>query len=97
MDAEAEVDNLVSELEKRLGAEPAWATQIDLEVEADLGVAKAKVTAREIRVSVPNKVRNWIVDVLPFRGYRKLLLQIVMDQRSYENLTLGLKKLWYRT
>ncbi|MCP5071474.1 MAG: hypothetical protein GY946_33355 [bacterium] len=95
--AEAEVDKLVAELDNRIGRSQGWATQVDLKIEADIGLAKVEATAKDVRLRVPNKIRNWIVDVLPFRGYRKLLLRIVLDQRGYENLTMGLKKLWDAT
>ena len=93
-DGEADEDN-----------KPIWMTEIDVEAEAKAAVGggglpfeaegKVKVSKKRIGVGIPNSFRNWIIDHLPFNRHRKLLLRISLDQRNYDNLTMGLRKVWF--
>jgi len=72
------------EAEAKVGGEP-WPA------EAKLG---GKVEAKDIRVGIPNRLRNWVVDRLPFQRHKKLLLRLSLDQRKYDNLMRHLRQLW---
>jgi len=84
---------------------PIWMTEIDVEAEAKAGIgggelpfeaaAKMKVSRKGVGVGIPNRFRNWIIDHLPFKRHRKLLLRISLDQRNYDSLTRGLSNVWF--
>jgi hypothetical protein len=55
------------------------------EIEFDLG---------KVRASFPDWIRNWLIEGIQFRSHRKVLLRLSLAQRHYDNLLLGLKRLW---
>jgi hypothetical protein len=55
------------------------------EIEADFG---------KVLVTLPNWIRNWLVEAIQFRSHRKILLRMAVAQHSSDNLLLGLRKLW---
>ena len=79
--------------------------KVDVGVEAEAKVggelwpAEAKVAgkveAKGIQVGIPNRLRNWVVDHLPFQRHKKLLLRLSLDQRKYDNVTRHLRQLWH--
>jgi hypothetical protein len=64
----------------------------ELTVEGKL--AEAKIESKPFRVGIPDWVRNWILDVLPFGRHRKLLLRSALAQAEYTDITLHLRRVW---
>jgi len=54
-------------------------------VEADLG---------KFPVSIPNSLRDWLIETIHFRNHRKVLLRMGLAQHQYTHLGLGLQRLW---
>jgi hypothetical protein len=101
---EKDVAAVAKELTKRyppgadpLDTPPAWSREIGIKakVGAEVGV-KAEVEADfgKFPVSLPNWIRNWLMESIGFRSHQKVLLQLALAQRHYDNLLLGLKRLW---
>ncbi len=95
--AEASVEAVRGELARRFNlAAEQIRTQDDsrgtaIQIEVAFGPVKAST---EVRPSVPPQLRNWLADNLLFRRHRKLLLRMSLAQRSFDNLTMALKRLW---
>jgi len=111
-DAENAVKEVLNELNKRYpenedeNSKLVWATKIDMNFSAsaklggeDLPIdANAKFDSKlnDIEIGVPNQIRNWIVETVLFKPHKKFLLRISMAQKNYDNLTMGLHKLWLK-
>jgi len=90
--------------------QPLWSREIGIKatlgaetgVEGGMPAAKAKASAKveieadlgKVQVSLPNWIRNWLVDTIRFRSHRKVLLLMALAQYNSDNLLLGLRRLW---
>jgi hypothetical protein len=108
--AEAELDAVTKELQNRISGKPTVVTKIKVQGElrgeakvgVDLGLGKASVSARgkvsvnpkDIVFKVPTRMRNWFVDKLVLSRHQKLLLEMSLDRRSFDDLAYGLKTVW---
>lgn len=66
---------------------PSGKAAAKAELEADFG---------QVIVTLPNWVRNWLVESIQFRSHRKVLLRMGVAQHNSDNLLLGLRMLWNR-
>jgi hypothetical protein len=101
---EKDVVDVTRELIKRYppGHDPVdaprlWSREIGLK--ATLGVkaaAEAGVEADlgKFPVSLPDWIRNWLVEGFQFRSHRKVLLRMALAKKHSDHLLLGLKRLW---
>ncbi len=89
-DAEVVRREIEARLRSRAEGASIWATKLDVEVEAGFSVGG------EVPVGVPNKLRSWLVDAFKFRGHRKLLLRMSLDQHAFDNVGRGLRELWMK-
>jgi hypothetical protein len=112
-DAEMELDAVAEELRRRISGKPIVIAKIKVEGEfkgeaqagLDTGHAKAAVSAKgtarvqseEISFKVPSQLRNWFVDAFVLSRHQKLLLEMSLDQRSFDDLAHGLKNVWTRS
>ena len=107
--AEAELHAVTKELERRLSGKPIVLTKLTVgatahaSVHAHAGIASAGATVsaraepRKVEVTFPTRVRNWFVDNVAFSRHQKLLLEMSMDRRSFDDLALGLRSVWNRS
>jgi hypothetical protein len=54
-----------------------------------------KLEGEKIRLALPDWIRNMVVDHLPFRRHRKLLLRSALAQAEFQNVSVKLKKIWF--
>lgn len=96
--AEASVEAVRGELARRFNLAAEEIRKQDdsrgtaIQLEARIGPFLKAST--EVQPSVPPQLRNWLADTLLFRRHRKLLLRMSLAQRSFDNLTIALKRLW---
>jgi hypothetical protein len=107
--AEAELEAVTVELERRLSGKPTVLTRLTVKgtakasVKGDVGIAKAGVevgvTAERDKIDVvfPERLRNWWIDNVRFARHQKLLLEMSFDRRSFDDLALGLRTVWNRS
>ena len=86
--------------------EPIWATKLEIGAEVGLKAgsekgpvdfkATAVLKAGDVRVGLPNRIRSWIIDHLPMKRHRKLLLRMSLDARQFEDITADLRKRWWQ-
>jgi hypothetical protein len=100
------IDRVLKELNKRYkkvqsdGAEAKVSFEIGAETSdlvGPLGKVKGKVAAKDVPLKLPKVewLRRWLVENIGMRtGCSKLLLRMGIAQRDYENLTLGLRRIW---
>ena len=62
--------------------------------EAAASLAEAKLEGSPIRIGVPDWIRNWIIDTLPFGQHRKLLLRWALAQAEFRNISQRLQRVW---
>ncbi|MFO1161945.1 MAG: hypothetical protein U1E60_24115 [Reyranellaceae bacterium] len=109
-DAEKDIADVATELERRLSGEPTILTHVIVEgsaeahahVKADAGVAGAGVNATvkvavpetKIPVVIPQGLRNWFVDNVVLSRHQKLLLHMAKNQHSFERAREGLRTIW---
>jgi hypothetical protein len=112
-DAEAELDAVTEELKHRISGKPIVLAKIkvegELKGEAKTGVnvglakvavgskGKVRVESGKVSVKVPSQLRNWFVDKLVLSRHQKLLLEMSLDRRSFDDLAHGLKTVWTQT
>jgi hypothetical protein len=65
-----------------------------IETEAALSLGEAKLEGQPVRVGIPDWIRNWIVDSLPFGRHRKFLLRCALAQAEFQNISERLRKVW---
>jgi hypothetical protein len=65
-----------------------------VKAEASLSLGEAKLEGEPFRIGIPDWIRNWIVDNLPFGQHRKLLLRWALAQAEFQNISLRLRKIW---
>ncbi|MDB6158095.1 MAG: hypothetical protein JWO04_1801 [Gammaproteobacteria bacterium] len=108
--AEAEVGAVVEELKRRIEGAPLHIATLkcngELTAEArvggDIGLAAAKAGAKgtikietkDLPVNVPHKLLNWFIDHLILSRHQKLLLEMSLDQRRFDDLAYGLRGAW---
>jgi hypothetical protein len=103
----ADIEAVRKEIIHRLNAQhPKWSVPIELDVkikpELSVAAGAAAVALGEVgikvkepvRLSIPDWVRNWILDALPFQRHRKLLLRSALGQVAYRDVGLALRELW---
>jgi hypothetical protein len=61
------------------------------EFEAGLAALEAKTN---LRLGVPDWIRNWLLDLNPFGRHRKLLLRAALAESEYRNVLEDLRRLW---
>ena len=108
-DAEAELNAVTKELDRRISVKPLVLTKLTVGGAAHVGVhahagiasAGANVTVRarprKIDVTFPTRVRNWFVDNVAFSRHQKLLFEMSLDRRSFDDLAAGLRGAWNRS
>jgi hypothetical protein len=47
-----------------------------------------------MRLAIPEWIRNMVVDHLPFRRHRKLLLRSALAQAEFQDVSRKLEKIW---
>jgi hypothetical protein len=66
-------------------------------VEGKASLGDLKLEGEKIRLALPDWVRNMVVDHLPFRRHRKLLLRSALAQAEFQNVSVKLKKIWFNS
>jgi hypothetical protein len=99
LDAEADVADVADEVRRRFGLDDhgPQGPQLTLSggVAVNFGVVELGAAAEhDVRIRLPDRVRNWLVDAFRFRGHRKMLLRMSLDQATFDNIAHGLKNLW---
>jgi hypothetical protein len=111
-EAEEELRAVTKELKKRFSGKPTVLTKIKLQGEitgkakagVNVGVAsgsvgaKGKISAKskEVPLVVPSGLRNWFVDQFVLSRHQKILLEMSLDQSSFDDLAYGLKTAWMK-
>jgi hypothetical protein len=62
--------------------------------EAKASLGELKLEGEKIRLAIPDWIRNMVVDHLPFRRHRKLLLRSALAQAEFQDVSTKLKKIW---
>jgi hypothetical protein len=99
--AEQAASDVAKEVERRFGLPDGALSGPKLKLSGgtgvQLGIAHLGVAVEhEMEIAAPDRLRNWIVDRLRFRGHRKMLLRMSLEQAKFDNLTLGLRNIWRR-
>ena len=104
--AEQDIHRIAAEMNRRFRVGDATGTETRLSVEAGVetgellspfGKANVKVSAEDVRLRVPwaEWIRRLFVEKVSLReGHSRVLLRLSLAQRDYENLSLGLGRLW---
>jgi hypothetical protein len=100
--AEAAASDVAKEVERRFGLADGALSGPRLKLSGGVGVHLGIVqlgaaAEHEIQIAAPGQLRNWIVDRLRFRGHRKMLLRMSLEQAKFDNLALGLRNIWRRS
>jgi hypothetical protein len=64
-------------------------------VEGKASLGDLKLEGEKIRLALPDWVRNMVVDYLPFRRHRKLLLRSALALAEFQNVSVKLEKIWF--
>ena len=100
------IDSVLKELNKRYktvrsdGTEAKVSFEIDAETSEPLrllGKVGGKISVKDVplRFLEVEWLRRWLVENIGMRnGCSKLLLRMGIAQRDFENLTLGLRRIW---
>jgi hypothetical protein len=62
------------------------------ETKASLG--DIKLEGEKMRLAIPDWIRNMVIDHLPFRRHRKLLLRSALAQAEFKDVSARLKEIW---
>lgn len=102
LDAEADLVDVADEVRGRFGLDQAGDDAPRLTLSAGVGVTFGIVDVgvaaeHDVRVRLPDRVRNWLVETFRFRGHRKMLLRMSLDQATFDNIARGLQDLWWKS
>jgi hypothetical protein len=105
--AEADVQRVTQEISRRLARRqkqgqpvPLNEKEVSVKLKGELGLGGPKLGVEVDNVQklqkmwAQSRLRNWLVDAVSMRSHRKLMMRMALAQASYDNLTLGLKRLW---
>jgi hypothetical protein len=109
-DAREDIGKLREEIEYRLQRDfPRWKWSVPISFKVALGpkiaagigawkveagVGEIAVTVGEARVGIPDWIRNWLLDLMPFGRHRKLLLRSALAQAEYPHILKTLRICW---
>jgi hypothetical protein len=65
--------------------------------EAKASLGDIKLEGEKMRLAIPDWIRNMVVDHLPFRRHRKLLLRSALAQAEFRDVSKKLNRIWERS
>lgn len=104
-DAKDDIEVVRVELEHRLrGKFPKWSREFKLTLPtlsidvpgAKLSMGKLELVGN-VRLGVPDWIRNWLLDLSPFGRHRKLLLRTALAEAEYRNVSKHLWEMWSKS
>lgn len=91
--------DVLAELRRRSGsdAEVTGGIRADITLSASDKGFGGDVKFKDVPVQLPRWLHGWVVSYLPFKPHRRFLLRLSLAQGRYEDITLGLYRLWKAT